>query len=114
MTGYIPTGTQWRDVDDGIKLTIAPVISTNQNITLRGSLVGDASGTFDNPQMITHGGGNAMSGICGILNQITESTTSSIASGATYAIAMKYATVMVSQSTSSLMASSATLLCIIM
>lgn len=92
MTGYIPSGTQWRDVDDGIKLTIAPVISENQNITLRGSLVGDIQGTFENPQMVTHGGGNAMSGICGILNQITESATSSIASGANYAIAMKYAT----------------------
>lgn len=92
MTGYIPSGTQWRDVDDGIKLTIAPVISENQNITLRGSLVGDIHGTFENPQMVTHGGGNAMSGICGILNQITESATSSIASGANYAIAMKYAT----------------------
>ncbi len=92
MTGYIPSGTQWRDVDDGIKLTIAPVISEHQDITLRGSLVGDIHGTFENPQMVTHGGGNAMSGICGILNQITESATSSIASGANYAIAMKYAT----------------------
>lgn len=92
MTGYIPGGTQWRDVDDDIKLTIAPVISNTQDITLRGSLVGDMGGTFENPQMITHGGGNAMSGICGILNQITEATSSSIASGADYAIAMKYAT----------------------
>ena len=92
MTGYIPSGTQWRDVQDGTKLTIAPVISDNQSITLRGSLVGDMGGTFENPEMITHGGGNAMSGICGILNQITESATSSIASGANYAIAMKYAT----------------------
>ena len=92
MTGYIPGGTQWRDVQDGTKMTIAPVFSNNENISLRGTLVGDASGTFDNPQMVTHGGGNAMSGICGILDQITASTTSSIASGADYAIAMKYAT----------------------
>ena len=95
MTGYIPTGTQWRDVDgiaDDIKLTIAPVVSQDESVTLRGSLVGDMSGTFENPQMVTHGGGNAMSGICGILDQITASTTSSIASGADYAIAMKYAT----------------------
>lgn len=92
MTGYVPGGTQWRDVQDDVKMTIVPVVSQNENITLRGSLVGDIHGTFDNPNMVQYGGGNAMSGICGIINQITGDVTSNIESAVAYANAMKSAT----------------------
>ncbi len=97
MTGYVPTGgygfgLQWRDVQDGIKMVIIPVNSHHTDLTLRGSLVGDIHGTFDNPEMVQHGGGNALSGISGILNQITGDVTSNIGSAVEYANAMKSAT----------------------
>ncbi|MBQ7533637.1 MAG: hypothetical protein IJT45_08140 [Bacteroidales bacterium] len=92
MSGYTPGGTQWRDVQDDVKMTIVPVISQTQDVTLRGSLVGDISGTFDNPDMVHYGGGNAMSGICGIIDQITSTATSNIGTAVEYANAMKTAT----------------------
>lgn len=92
MTGYVPGGTQWRDVQDDVKMTIVPVVSQNEDITLRGSLVGDIHGTFDNPNMVQHGGGNALSGISGIINQITGDVTSNIGTAVEYANAMKSAT----------------------
>lgn len=96
MTGFVPNGygfgLQWRDVQDGTKMVIVPVNSQNADITLRGSLVGDIHGTFDNPNMVQHGGGNAMSGISGILSQITGDVTSNISSAVEYANTMKSAT----------------------
>jgi len=96
MTGYVPSGygfgLQWREVQDDPKLSIVPVSVQYSTLTLRGSLVGNLSGTFDNPQMVQHGGGNAMSGICGILSQITGDVTSNIGSAVEYANAMKSAT----------------------
>ena len=92
MTGYVPGGTQWRDVQDDVKMTIVPVVSQNEDITLRGTLVGDISGTFDNPEMVQHGGGNALSGISGILKEITSDITSNIGTAVEYANAMKSAT----------------------
>jgi hypothetical protein len=92
MTGYVPGGTQWRDVQDDVKMTIVPVVSQNEDITLRGTLVGDIGGTFDNPEMVQHGGGNALSGISGILKQITSDITSNIGTAVEYANAMKSAT----------------------
>lgn len=91
MSGYVPTGTQWRKVEDDVKMIIVPQISNRQDITLRGTLVGDMGGSFENPQMIQHGGGNCMSGICGILNQLSGQASSSISSGVAYANAMKNA-----------------------
>lgn len=92
MTGYVPSGIPWRSVNDDVKMIIVPQISNSEAITLRGTLVGDIHGQFDNPEVIQHGGGNCMSGICGILNMIKNSATSNITTSNAYASAMKTAT----------------------
>ena len=92
MTGYVPGGTQWRDVQSLTKISIVPVATQHEDISLRGSLVGNIGGTFDNPNMVNYGGGNAMSGICGVISQITGDVTSNISSIIDYANAMKSAT----------------------
>ncbi|MCR5828649.1 MAG: hypothetical protein K6G53_09595 [Bacteroidales bacterium] len=92
MTGYVPGGTQWRDVQDDVKLTIVPLIQNNQSISLRGTLTGNIAGSFENPQTIQHGGGNCMSGICSVLDWIGGKASSSLATGNHYASLMKNST----------------------
>jgi len=92
MTGYVPSGTQWRDVQDDIKLMIVPLVQNTQTISLRGTLTGDISGSFENPETIQHGGGNCMSGICGVLDWISGKASDSITSSSKYASLMKNTT----------------------
>ena len=84
MTGYIPQGTQWREFDDDLKMSIVPVTRNVENITLRGSLAGDINGTFDNPQTVVQGTGNCLSGICSTLNMMNGMCSSSLGSAAQY------------------------------
>ena len=92
MTGFIPDGTQWRDVEDDVKMMIVPLFRNSQDITLRGTLTGNMSGTFEDPQTIQHGGGNCMSGLCGVLDWISGTASSNISSGNQYASLMKNCT----------------------
>ena len=85
MTGYVPKGTQWRDYRDDLKMSIVPVSREVQDITLRGSLVGDIGGTFDNPETIQYGGGNCLSGVSGVLGMIGNTMSGKLGSTAQYA-----------------------------
>ena len=53
-----------------------PQFRNDQNITLRGSLIGDVSGTQAPERMVQTGGGNMFSGICGVLDMIGGTSTS--------------------------------------
>ena len=88
MSGYIPGGTQWRDVSDNLKMSIVPVIRNTQDITLRGTLAGDLGGTFDNPQTIQKGTGNCLSGVCGILNMAGGMMSGQLGTASQYAMTL--------------------------
>lgn len=89
MSGYVPEGEQWRDVQDDVKLMIVPQFRNNQNITLMGSLLGDINGTQAPERIIQTGGGNMFSGVCGVLDMISGKASSSISGSNTYASLMK-------------------------
>ena len=89
MSGFVPDGDQWRDVQDDIKLMIVPQFRNDQNITLRGSLIGDVSGTQAPERMVQTGGGNMFSGICGVLDMIGGTSTSALGSCNAYTSVMK-------------------------
>ena len=89
MSGYVPEGQQWRDVQDDVKLMIVPQFRNNQNITLMGSLIGDINGTQAPERIVQNGGGNMFSGVCGVLNMISGKASSSITTGNAYVSLMK-------------------------
>ena len=89
LTGFLPGGTQWRDVNDDIKMMIVPLFRNVQTITLRGTLTGDIKGSFENPETIQKGGGNCMSGLCGVLDWISGTASGSISSSNQYASLLK-------------------------
>ncbi len=79
FSGYVPQGKNWLDSKrKEAKLSIFADTETTQQITLRGSILGDIGGTFSNERIIQHGGGNCMSGLCSALNWISGTATSSI------------------------------------
>ena len=86
MSAYVPQGKNWRDPNrKEAKLSIFPDTETTQQVTLWGSILGDISGTFSNERIIQHGGGNCMSGLCGMLNWISNTAASSLSSTNQYA-----------------------------
>lgn len=79
LSAYTPNGKNWLDPKrKEAKITIFANTETTQQITLRGSILGDIGGTFSNERIIQHGGGNCMSGVCSVLNWISGTATSSI------------------------------------
>lgn len=89
MSAYCPSGKDWLRLEKKeAKLTIYPNTQTTQAVTLFGSIAGDIGGTFSNEKIIQHGGGNCMSGICGVLDMLSGKASSSISSANTYASLM--------------------------
>lgn len=79
LSAYTPNGKNWLDPKrKEAKITIFANTETTQQITLRGSILGDIGGTFSNERIIQHGGGNCMSGLCSALDWISGTATSSI------------------------------------
>ena len=89
MSGYVPEGEQWRNVQDDVKLMIVPQFRSKQDITLIGSLTGNLSGTQSPERIIQTGGGNMFSGVCGVLDMISGKASSSISGSNAYASLMK-------------------------
>lgn len=86
LSAYVPKDKNWLNPKrKEAKLTIYATTQTTQQITLRGSIFGDIGGTFSNERIIQHGGGNCMSGICGVLDWMSGKATSSISGANTYA-----------------------------
>lgn len=93
MSGFVPESVgDWKADNSETKLKILPVTNSTSNISLRGSLTGQLSGTFRNEQVIQKGGVNALSGFCSGLTTLSSMASSSIMSGNQYAKAMKNAT----------------------
>ncbi|MBQ5981165.1 MAG: hypothetical protein IJL54_03225 [Prevotella sp.] len=89
MSAYSPSGKDWLRLDKKeAKLTIFPNTETTQAVSLFGSIAGDIGGTFSNEKIIQHGGGNCMSGICGVLDMLSGKASNSISSANTYASLM--------------------------
>ncbi len=89
MSAYCPSGKDWLRLDKKeAKLTIYPNTETTQAVSLFGSIAGDIGGTFSNEKIIQHGGGNCMSGICGVLDMLSGKASSSISSANTYGALM--------------------------
>lgn len=86
LSAYTPEGRNWLNPDrKEAKLTIYPNTQTVQQVTLWGSILGDIGGTFSNERIIQHGGGNCMSGICGVLDWISGIATNSLQNCNSYA-----------------------------
>lgn len=72
MSAYCPTNRDWLHPErKEAKITIYPNTQTIQEVSLFGSIAGDIGGTFSNERIIQHGGGNCMSGICGVLDMLS-------------------------------------------
>lgn len=85
LSAYCPPGKDWLRLEKKeAKLTIYPNTQTTQAVSLFGSIAGDIGGTFSNEKIIQHGGGNCMSGICGVLDMLSGKASSSISSANTY------------------------------
>lgn len=94
LSGYVPKGVDWlkKDVDTFRFKFLAETVN-NSDINLKGTLKGSVSGTYNEPEVIQHGGANATSGILSslgsMLTGISGMASSSISSGNAYATAMK-------------------------
>ena len=85
LSAYCPPGKDWLRLEKKeAKLTIYPNTQTTQAVSLFGSIAGDIGGTFSNEKIIQHGGGNCMSGICGVLDMLSGKASNSISSANTY------------------------------
>lgn len=94
MSGYVPEGKDWLKKDeDTSRFKFFAATSSEAKISLKGSLRGDISGTFSDPEIIQHGGATATSGIVsalgGGLSALSGLASNSIKGSATYANLMK-------------------------
>lgn len=95
MSGYVPAGKNWLNLDDDSpRFKVFAETFNNQSINLKGALKGDIGGTFEDPEIIEHGGASAVSGVLGMLGSglsaVSGMATSSIAGGANYAYLMAH------------------------
>ena len=94
LSGYVPEGKDWLKKDeDTFRFKFLAETVNNSEINLKGTLRGNVSGTFTDPEIIQHGGANATSGILSslgsMLTGISGMASSSITGGNQYATAMK-------------------------
>lgn len=94
MSGYVPEGKDWlKPTQDAPRFKFFAETDNNQTVSLKGTLSGSIKGTFEDPQIIQHGGANATSGILsalgGGLSAISGMASGSIAGGSSYANLMK-------------------------
>ncbi len=87
MTGYVPEGVSWRDVqnpDTNPLLVITPEFSETTTINMTGNLKGSASGTFSDPQYLQQGGENNLAGIATMLGALAGACDGNITSNNQY------------------------------
>ncbi len=87
MTGFVPAGVSWRDVqnpDTNPLLVITPQFSETTSINMTGNLKGSAKGTFSDPQYLQQGGENSLSGISTLLGALAGACDGNIASNNQY------------------------------
>ena len=89
MSGYVPEGKNWLDNDQEAKFKFFAETMQNQQITLKGTLIGQLDGTFQNEQVVQTGGTSALYGISNGLSMLSGMATSSISSCSEYALLMK-------------------------
>lgn len=72
MSGYVPEGKNWLDNDQEAKFKFFAETTSNQSVTLKGSLIGNLDGTFQNEQVVQKGGTSALYGISNGLSMLGE------------------------------------------
>ncbi len=89
LSGYLPEGKNWREglAQQG-QITIFPVTVSKSDVSLTGKLFGSIEGSITDQQIIQTGGGNSMSGICGMLNSISNLMSGQIPSAQSYYTAL--------------------------
>ena len=97
MSGYVPKGIDWLNKDEKIptpRMKFFAETNSEQSISLKGTLKGDIKGTFEDPQIIQHGGANALSGIFSALGSglttVSGMASNSIAGCGQYAYLMSH------------------------
>lgn len=89
ISGYLPEGKNWREgLSQQGQITIFPVTVSKSDVSLTGELFGSIEGSITDQQVKETGGGNSMSGVCGILNSISSIMSGQIPSAQTYYMAL--------------------------
>lgn len=85
LSGHLPEGKNWRQglAQQG-QITIYPVTVSKSDVSLTGNLFGSIKGSITDQQIIQTGGGNSMSGVCGMLKNISSFMSGQIPSAQTY------------------------------
>ena len=85
LSACLPDGKDWRQglAQQG-QLTIFPVTVAKSDVSLTGNLLGSIEGSFTDSQIKETGGGNSMSGICGMLGSISSLMSGQIPSAQSY------------------------------
>ena len=85
LSGYLPEGKNWREgIAQQGQITIFPVTVSKSDVSLTGELFGSIEGSITDQQIKETGGGNSMSGVCGILNSISSFMSGQIPSAQSY------------------------------
>lgn len=95
MSGYVPKGKDWLKLTrDSPRFKFFAETDNNQSISLKGTLSGSIEGSFEDPQIIMHGGANAVSGVLsalgGGLSSLSGMASSSISTASAYANVMAH------------------------
>lgn len=89
LSGYLPAGKDWRKgIAQQGQITIFPVTVSKSDVSLTGKLFGSIEGSITDQQIMKTGGGNSMSGICGMLNSISNFMSGQIPSAQNYYTAL--------------------------
>jgi hypothetical protein len=90
MSGYVPDGVDWLNsgYDGEAKFKFFAETTSQQSVTLKGSLIGKLDGTFQNEKIVQKGGTSALYGISSALGMLSGMASSSITGANTYATLM--------------------------
>ena len=89
MSGFVPKGKDWlKENADEAKFKFFAETKNTQQITLKGSLIGQLDGTFQNERIVQNGGTSALYGISNTLSSLSGMASSSLSSSNTYGALM--------------------------